>query len=291
MAITAADISKLRAATGAGMMDCKKALDEANGDMELAGEILRKKGVVKAAKRADKIAAEGLVIGVTSVDAKVGALVEVNCETDFVAKSDDFIKFTKDVMIAVDKNNPADLGALNATKLDSGETVAEALAKLTIKIGEKVSVRRFGRYESKEGKVFMYIHGTKIGVLLELVGGDDGLGVDLAMQVAAANPKYLDRTTVSTAALDKEREIYAEQLRAQKKPENIIENILKGKVEKYYEDVCLVDQVYVKDEEKKVKDLLAKANAKIVRFARMELGEGIEKKVTDFAAEVAEQLK
>ncbi len=289
MTITANDIAKLRASTGAGMMDCKKALDEAEGNMDLAAEILRKKGIVKAAKRADKIAAEGLVFGVALEDNKVGALVEVNSETDFVAKSEDFVNFVKVLVETVAKNNPSDLDNLQTLSLASGETVADALNTLTVKIGEKISVRRFERYEG--ATVGLYLHGEKIGVLVELVGGDAGLANDLAMHIAASNPKCLDRTMVSESDLDKEKEIASAQLREQGKPENIIENILKGKMEKYYEENCLVDQVFIKDETLKIKDLLAKSGATLKRYVRFELGEGIEKKGCDFAAEVQAQLK
>ncbi len=288
MTITPSDIAKLRASTGAGMMDCKKALEEAEGNMEVAAEILRKKGIVKAAKRADKVAAEGLVHGVV-LEGKVGALVEVNSETDFVAKSDDFVNFTKAVSETVAKSNPSDLDNLQTLALPNGEVVSDALNNLTVKIGEKIGIRRFARYEG--GVVGLYLHGTKIGVLVELEGGDSTLANDLAMHIAASNPKYLDRTAVSQADLDKEKEIASAQLREQGKPENIIENILKGKMEKYYEENCLVDQVFIKDESLKIKDLLAKAGAALKQYVRFELGEGIEKKACDFAAEVEAQLK
>jgi len=289
MTITANDIAKLRASTGAGMMDCKKALDEAEGNMDLAAEILRKKGIVKAAKRADKIAAEGLVYGVAAEDNKAGALVEVNSETDFVAKSEDFTVFVRGLAEAVAKNNPVDLDNIQTLNLSNGGTVAEALNNLTVKIGEKISIRRFERYEG--GVVGLYLHGAKIGVLVELEGGDVAMANDLAMHIAASNPKCLDRTMVPVADLDKEKEIASAQLREQGKPENIIENILKGKMEKYYEENCVVDQVFIKDETLKIKDLLAKSGATIKRYVRFELGEGIDKKGCDFAAEVQAQLK
>ncbi|HLC70094.1 MAG TPA: translation elongation factor Ts [Patescibacteria group bacterium] len=289
MTITANDIAKLRASTGAGMMDCKKALDEAEGNMDLAAEILRKKGIVKAAKRADKIAAEGLVYGQALEGNKVGALVEVNSETDFVAKSEDFVNFVKVLAETVAKNNPSDLDNLQTLNLASGETVAEALNTLTVKIGEKINIRRFERYEGVV--VGLYLHGAKIGVLIELEGGGVNTANDLAMHIAASNPKCLDRTMVSQVDLDKEKEIASAQLREQGKPENIIENILKGKMEKYYEENCLVDQIFIKDETLKVKDLLVKNGASIKRYVRFELGEGIEKGGCDFVAEVQAQLK
>lgn len=290
MTITASDIAKLRASTGAGMMDCKNAMEEAGGDMEKAAELLRKKGIVKAAKRADKVASEGRVAVYTSEDSKVGVVVEVNSETDFVANSEGFTNFCSAVSEAIAKNNPADASALNEVGLASGVKVGEELSNLALKIGEKIGVRRFVRYEST-GAVYSYLHGTKIGVLVEMIGGDKELGIDVAMHIAASNPKYLDRTSVDPTEMNKEKEIYAAQLRQQGKPENIIENILKGKMDKYYGEVCLLEQPFIKDEEQKVEKLAAGKGAKIVRFVRLELGEGMEKKVNDFVAEVTEQLK
>lgn len=289
MTITAGDIMKLRSSTGAGMMDCKGALEEAEGDMDKAAELLRKKGIVKAAKRADKVAAEGKVVSFVSADNKVGALVEVNSETDFVAKSDDFSAFVSDIAQAIAEKNPADAGALNNIMLSSGKTVADAVSELTIKIGEKISVRRFVRYES--GLVVSYLHGAKIGILVELEGGDKELGMDVAMQIAAANPKSVDRDGVDATLIEKEREIFGDQLRQQGKPENIIENILKGKMDKFYGEVCLLEQPFIKNEDVTIKQLVEQKGAKINRFTRYELGEGIEKVEKDFAAEVAEQMK
>lgn len=290
MAISAADISKLRAATGAGMMDCKNALDEAGGDMEKAGEILRKKGIVKAAKRADKVAAEGRVITKVAADGKSGAIVELNCETDFVARSDDFIKLADMIADVVLAHKPGDIAVLNITKLANGEAVENAVTNMTLKIGEKISVRRFARYESA-GLVAGYMHGTKIGVLVDLTGGTSELGTDVAMHVAASNPKYVERAEVPSDTINKEKEIYAEQFKTQGKPANIIENILKGKIDKFYGEICLPEQPFIKNEETTVGKLVAAAGAKITRFVRYELGEGIEKAVKDFASEVAEQLK
>lgn len=289
MTITASDIMKLRTATGAGMMDCKNALEEVGGDMEKAAEVLRKKGIVKAAKRADKVAAEGKVVSFVSADNKQGVLVEVNSETDFVAKSDDFVSFTNMIAEAVANNNPSDVEALSSVVLSNGKTVADTVSDLTVKIGEKISVRRFVRYDS--GLVVSYLHGSKIGVLVELQGGDVALGNDVAMQIAAANPKSVDRDGVDSTLIEKEREIYAEQLRQQGKPENIIENILKGKMDKFYGEVCLLEQPFIKNEEITIKQLVDQKGAQIIRFSRFELGEGIEKQEKDFAAEVAEQIK
>lgn len=289
MTITAGDIMKLRSSTGAGMMDCKNALEEAGGDMDKAAELLRKKGIVKAAKRADKIAAEGRVISFVTADNKVGALVEVNSETDFVAGSDEFIAFANATAQAIAEKNPADVAALESVVLSTGKTVADAISELTIKIGEKINVRRFARYES--GVVVSYLHGSKIGVLVEMEGGDKELGVEVAMQIAATNPKSVGREGVDATLIEKEREIFAEQLRAQGKPENIIENILKGKMDKFYGEVCLLEQPFIKNEDITIKQLVEPKGAKILNFTRYELGEGIEKKENDFAAEVAEQIK
>lgn len=289
MSITPADISKLRAATGAGMMDCKNALTEANGDIEKAADILRKKGIIKAAKRADKVAAEGMVISFVSADKKVGALVEVNCETDFVAKGDDFINFAKAVAQAVAEKNPADLDATANLTLSGGETIPAALNNLSLKLGEKLAVRRFVRYES-HNLVATYLHGKKIGILLELSGADAVLAQDVAMHIAAANPKYINRDAVGAAELEREKEIYRDQLKQQGKPDNIIENILKGKMDKYYGEACLMEQPFIKNEEITVGKLLTSQGAAVARFARYELGEGIEKIQKDLAAEVAEQL-
>ncbi len=290
MTITAADIAKLRASTGAGMMDCKNAMTEAEGDMEKAADLLRKKGILKAAKRADKVASEGVVVAYLSVDNKIGALVEINCETDFVSGSEDFVQFAKAVVEVIGKENPADETALVAIKLASGETVGSAVNELGLKLGEKISVRRFVRYQT-DGLVATYLHGKKIGIILELEGGNVAVGSDVAMHIAATNPKCIDRTSIDPALVVKEREIYTDQLKQQGKPENMIENILKGKLDKYFAEVCLVEQPFIKNEEIKVEKLLADNGAKLVRFTRFELGEGFEKVVKNFAEEVAEQLK
>jgi len=290
MSITAADIAKLRAATGAGMMDCKNAMMEADGDMEKAADLLRKKGILKAAKRADKVASEGVVVAYLSADSKVGALVEVNCETDFVSGGAEFVKFANEIVELVAKENPADEEALSALKLASGETVSEAIGEHGLKMGEKISVRRFVRYQT-DGLVATYLHGKKIGIILELGGGNAAVGTDVAMHIAATNPKCLDRTSIDPALVEKEREIYVDQLKQQGKPENMIENIVKGKLDKYYAEVCLVEQPFIKNEEIKIEKLLADNGATLVRFTRFELGEGFEKVVKNFADEVAEQLK
>lgn len=290
MSITTADISKLRTSTGAGMMDCKNALEEAGGDMEKAADILRKKGIVKAAKRADKVASEGKVASYITPDAKIGAIVEINSETDFASKSEDFVAFASAVAETIVKDNPADVTALSVLVLSTGKTIADAISDLTIKIGEKINIRRFVRYEST-GTVVSYLHGAKIGILVDMEGGDKELGMDIAMQIAAANPKSVGREGVDATLIEKEREIFAEQLRQQGKPENIIENILKGKMDKFYGEVCLLEQPFIKNEEITIKKLVEDKGAKVNRFVRYELGEGIEKQEKDFAAEVAEQMQ
>lgn len=286
MTSTTADISKLRELTGAGMMDCKKALDEASGDMEKAAEILRKKGIIKAAKRGDKIAAEGLTA--VKVSGNVAGIIEINSETDFVAKSDDFknlVDFVADTVVTEKAKSAEDA----MTKPALTDKFNEAVAK----IGEKINLRRVALVEKGEGEVFgSYVHmGGKISVLVQLAGGNEDLAREIAMHAAAANPRYLNRESVDATELNKEKEIASEQLRAQGKPENIIENIVKGKMDKFYSEVCLLEQPFVKDEEKTVGKLAEEGGAKIVAFWRYELGEGIQKKSNDFVAEVAEQMK
>lgn len=291
MTISASDISKLRASTGAGMMDCKNALEEAGGDMDKAADLLRKKGIVKAAKRADKVAADGRVDAMVNADESVGALVEVNCETDFVAKSDDFITFSKDVAAIVVDNAVADLDALLKQALPNGKTVEGQLSELALKLGEKISVRRFTRFAITGGKIYMYQHGTKIGTLVEMSGSDASVGVDVAMHVAASNPKYLHRDQVAAEDVAAEKAVYEEQMKGQNKPANILESIIKGKIEKFLGEITLLEQPFIKDEDKKVEQYVKEKGGSLLRFARYELGEGIEKVTKDFATEVAEQLK
>lgn len=292
MNITANDIAKFREITGAGMMDCKKALEEAGGDMEVASEILRKKGVIKAAKRGDKIAAEGLVQVKTS--GNTGVVLEINSETDFVAKNEDFKKMVDEVADFLLAKKPASLE--NALNEKIGDTIlADYFNNAIVKIGEKIAFRRFVILEKSDSDSFgAYLHlGGKIAVLSLLKNTtDESLARDVSMQVAAANPKFLNREMVDSETLNKEKEIYAEQLRAQGKPENIIENILKGKMDKFYSEVCLLEQPFIKDEEKNITAYLATkgADIKVETFVRYELGEGLAKKTNDFASEVAEQI-
>jgi len=286
--VTAAMVKELRERTGAGMMDCKKALAETNGDMSKAADYLREKGIAKAAKKSGRIAAEGAVAAYVSADGKVASMVEVNCETDFTANNENFRKLVKEVTEQVAKVNPADLDALNESKIGS-KKVIDLVTEATATIGEKISVRRFIRYETK-GKLTSYIHmGGKIGVLVELDGGSDELGKDVALQIAAMNPLAVDRDRVDAAELEHEKEILRKQALEEGKPEKIVERMVEGRIKKFYKEVCLVEQEFVKDNEKTVNDILG--GVKVLNFARYQLGEGIEKKQSDFAAEVAAQLK
>lgn len=290
MAITASMVKDLRTKTGAGMMDCKKALVEAEGDMEKAVDILREKGLSQAAKKASRVAAEGAVVSAISADGKVGTIVEVNCETDFVGSNDDFRALAARIAQQIIAVNPADVEALLASEKD-GKAVKDQVTEAVAKIGENISVRRFVRYESAEGAVYSYIHGGgKIGVLVEMKGADAELGKDVAMQVAAANPSYLDRTQVPQAEIEHEKEVLAVEARNEGKPEKIIEKMVLGRINKYYKEVCLVDQEFIKDGDLTIAKLLKSKDAEVVRFARFQLGEGIEKKQDDLAAEVAKQL-
>lgn len=290
MNITASMVKDLRTQTGAGMMDCKKALVEAEGDIAKAVDILREKGLSQAAKKASRVAAEGAVGSAVSEDGKTGTILEVNCETDFVGTNEDFRNLAASIADQILAVNPADVEALLDSEID-GKKVRDLVTEAVAKIGENISVRRFVRYESAEGKVYSYIHGGgKIGVLVEMIGADDELGKDIAMQVAAANPSYLDRTQVSQAEIDHEKEVLAVEARSEGKPENIIEKMVIGRINKYYKEVCLVDQEFIKDGDLTISKLLKSKNASVVRFARYQLGEGIEKKQDDLAAEVAKQL-
>ncbi|MDO4178288.1 MAG: translation elongation factor Ts [Phascolarctobacterium sp.] len=289
--ITAALVKDLRERTGAGMMDCKKALSACDGDMDKAIDFLREKGLAAAAKKAGRIAAEGVVGSFVCTECGAGAIVEVNCETDFVAKTDNFKALVASIAKHIVKTNPADVDTLLASEMD-GKKVSDVVTEAIAKIGEKITVRRFARYENKDGVVAAYIHmGGKIGVLVNMNGGSAELGKDIAMQVAAANPSYLNRTQVPTAELEHEKEVLAEKAKNEGKPANIIEKMLIGQVNKYYKQVCLVDQEYVKDGELTVGKLLKQNNADVVAFTRFQMGEGLEKRQDDFAAEVMAQIK
>ena len=285
--ITAALVKELREITGAGMMDCKKALVECEGDKDKAIDYLREKGIAKAAKKAGRIASEGVVAAASN--GNTACIVEVNSETDFVAKNENFQNLVKKIAEHIVATKPADMDALNASELD-GKTVADVMTEAVASIGEKLSLRRFEVYTTEDGKLATYIHmGGKIGVIVELSGGDDALGKDVAMQIAAAKPQCIGRDDVDQAALAHEREVLRKQALEEGKPEKIVEKMVDGRINKYYKEVCLVEQEFVKDSDKTIKDILA--GVEVRRFARFEMGEGLEKKTEDFAAEVAAQMK
>ena len=285
--ITAALVKELREITGAGMMDCKKALVECEGDKDKAIDYLREKGIAKAAKKAGRIASEGVVAAAS--DGKTACIVEINSETDFVAKNENFLALVKKIAEHIVACKPADMDALNASQMD-GKTVAEVMTEAVASIGEKLSLRRFEVYTTEDGQLATYIHmGGKIGVIVELSGGDKTLGKDVAMQIAAAKPQCIGREDVDQEALAHEREVLRKQALEEGKPEKIVEKMVDGRINKYYKEVCLVEQEFVKDSDKTIKDILA--GVEVRRFARFEMGEGLEKKNEASAAEVAAQMK
>lgn len=302
MAFTANDVKTLRERTGCGMMDCKKALTESNGDMDKAIEFLREKGLAAVAKKSGRIAAEGLVYGVVDTDKKVGALIEVNSETDFVAKNQDFIDFVEQCAKTVIAENPADVDALlNVKAFGSEETVAAVLQEKVLTIGENLKIRRFARME---GDLVTYIHGNgRIGVICKFntdVADKEGFAAytkDIAMQIAAANPLYLGRADVPSETIEKEKEILTAQALNEGKPANIAEKMVMGRINKYYKEVCLTEQEFVKDGDltiTKYTDKVAKelgGSIAIEAFARFEKGEGLEKRNDNFADEVANMVK
>ena len=291
--ITASLVKELREKTGAGMMDCKKALTETDGDMEKAIEYLREKGITKAAKKSGRIAAEGLVDAYISADKKVGAIVEVNSETDFVAQNAEFKSFVKNIAKQVADKNPKDVEELLAlpAEFEEGKTVQEALVEKIATIGENLSIRRFARFET-DGFVSEYIHGDgKIAVLVNMKKGTEEVAKDVCMQIAAARPEYLNREQVPAERVSKEMEILKIQTMNEGKPEAIAEKIVQGRIGKFYEEICLVDQAFVKDPNKKISQILKENDSEILEFARFEKGEGIEKKEENFAEEVMKQLK
>ena len=290
--VTAALVKELREKTGAGMMDCKKVLTETDGDLEKAAELLREKGITKAAKKSGRVAAEGMVEAYISEDEKVGAIVEVNSETDFVAKNEEFRTFVMDVAKQIVKNNPESVEALLAepAMFEEGKTVNEALIGKIATIGENISIRRFARFETTDGLIEKYIHGDgKIAVLVNMTSGTKELAKDVCMQIAAARPEFIDRDQVPAERVEKEKEILKIQTVNEGKPEAIAEKIVLGRINKFYQEICLVDQEFVKDPSKKVSDILK--DSKVLEFARFETGEGIEKKEENFAEEVMKQLK
>ena len=286
--ITASMVKELRERTDAPMMDCKKALTEAAGDMQKAEEILRVRFGNKAAKSASRIAAEGVVAIAISADGKTAAMIEVNCETDFVAKNDDFLALAKSLAGMVMNQNPADVGALSALPLN-GKTVEAVRTELVGKIGENMSIRRFVR-ATAQGKFASYIHGTRIGVLVD-VSGDEVVAKDIAMHIAASKPKSLNTAGVAQELIDTERRVAIEKAKEAGKPEAMLEKIADGTVQKFLKEVTLLSQPFVKDDKQTVEQVLKAKGSQCHGFYMFVVGEGIEKKVTDFAAEVAAAAK
>jgi len=290
--ITAEMVKGLREKTGAGMMDCKKVLTETDGDMDRAAELLRERGIAKAAKKSDRIAAEGLVYCYVSDDKKVGVILEVNAETDFVAKNEDFRIFVADTAEQIVEKNPANVEELeNQISIkDSSKTVKEVLTDKIATIGENMAIRRFERFESN-GLVQSYIHGDgRIGVLVDFEKGSPELAKDICMQIAAAKPEYLNREAVPEDIVKHEMEILKAQAMNEGKPAEIAEKMVHGRIGKFYGEICLLEQDFVKNPDIKVSKLLEEQDGKIVRFARYEKGEGIEKRQENFAEEVAKQM-
>ena len=290
MAITAAMVKELRERTGAGMMDCKKVLVETDGDLEAAIDVMRKSGAAKADKKASRIAADGKVIIAISDDGKEAAILEVNCETDFVAKDENFTRFVEAVAARVLADQPADIAALSALPLDTGESVEEVRANLVAKIGENIQVRRFELVSAEEGQVFSYNHGVRIGVAVSMAGADEALGKDIAMHIAASRPICVSEADVPAEKLEKEKEILIAQAEDSGKPANIIEKMVEGRLRKYLSEITLLGQDFVKNPDVTVAQLIKDAGAEVSGFVRYEVGEGIEKKQEDFAAEVMAQI-
>ena len=290
--VTAALVKELREKTGAGMMECKKVLTETKGDLEKASELLRERGIAKAAKKSGRIAAEGLVDAYVSEDKKVGSIVEINSETDFVAKNEEFKALVADVAEQIVRTNPKDVEELLAQESikEAGKTVKDVLTEKIAKIGENLSIRRFVRFESN-GFVEKYIHGEgKIAVLVNMETGDSATAKDVCMQIAAAKPEFLNREQVPAERVDKEMEILKAQAMNEGKPEAIAEKVVLGRIGKFYGEICLVEQEFVKDPSIKVSKLLEDKGAKVAEFVRFEKGEGIEKAEENFAEEVMKQI-
>ncbi|HEY9277080.1 MAG TPA: translation elongation factor Ts [Methylotenera sp.] len=287
--ITAGMVKELRERTDAPMMDCKKALSEADGDMTRAEEILRVRFGNKASKAAGRVAAEGTVGISISADGKTGALVEVNSETDFCAKNEDFLSFVNDLAAVIAASNATDVEAVSALAM-RGATVEETRAQLVGKIGENITIRRFVRPVA-QGKLASYVHGSKIGVILDLVGGDDALAKDLAMHIAAAKPKSLDASGIDASLIEAERRVAIEKAKEAGKPDAMLEKIADGTVQKFLKEVTLLSQIFVKDDKLSIEQLLKSKGASVASFTMYTVGEGIEKAVVDYAAEVAAAAK
>lgn len=290
MSITAAMVKELRERSGAGMMECKKALVETGGDIEAAIEHLRKTGLAKADKKAGRVAAEGKIISASSDDGKTGVLVEVNCETDFVAKDDNFLSFAEKVATIALDSGTTDVETLEAASMEGSTTVGEARQSLIAKIGENIQIRRIVKMEAK-GEVASYLHGGRIGVMLDSEGGEEALGRDLAMHVAAINPAFVNADQVPAEVLEKEKEILVAQAQDSGKPPEIIEKMVGGRLRKYLAEITLLGQPFVKDGDVTVEKLLKQHGATVHSFVRLEVGEGIEKKTENFADEVMAQVR
>jgi elongation factor Ts len=288
--ISANMVKELRERTGSGMMECKKALVEANGDMDLAIENMRKAGLAKADKKSGRIAAEGLIGVKTTSDNKTVAMVEVNCETDFVAKSDEFKKFVDDITTALLMADIANDEALQAMTIAEGQSVDEVRRALIAKLGENMTVRRFAKYQS-DGGTACYLHGSKIGVIVELGANDPELGKDISMHIAASRPICVSEDEVSAETIEKEKEIFRAQAAESGKPADIIEKMVAGRITKFFAEVTLLGQSFIKDDKLTVGKLVSGKSNKVLRFARFEVGEGIEKKEENFAEEVMAQVR
>ena len=296
VAITAAQVKELREKTGVGMMECKQALTENQGDMEKAIRWLRERGMARAAKKADRVASEGTVEVYVNEDLNAGILLEVNCETDFVSKNEDFRKFVHETAVVALKGSIEDLDRLSESKLPSGDTVAATLTALIAKIGENMKLRRIKIVASKNGTVVGYSHmGGRIGTLVALDGAKNPsiqeLGKDLAMRVAAAFPRFLKPEDVEASELEVEKDLARKKLQQENKPDHLIEKIMQGQINKFYKEVCLVEQAFIKDPNQTVKGLVQSKGVQLASFARFQMGEGIEKKQENFAEEVAAATK
>ena len=290
MSVTAEAVKQLRERTGAGMMECKKALVETGGDLDLAAELMRKQGLAKADKKATRVAAEGVIVLEKSSDGRTATLAEINCETDFVAREADFQRFASDVVKAAARSGVQDVDKLQAVTLADGKTVDEARRGLIAKIGENISLRRVAHLSSA-GALGAYLHGSRIGALVAVSGGDAALAHDLAMQVAASNPRYVAFADVPADEVVKEREILIERAKTSGKPPEIVAKMVEGQLRKAFNEVTLVGQAFVKDPDQTIEQLLKKANAKVSGFCRFEVGEGIEKKKDDFVNDVKKQVE
>lgn len=291
MNITAAMVKELRERTGSGMMECKKALVEANGDLEAAIEQMRKSGLAKADKKSGRTAAEGCIAVKTSADGKRAAMVDINCETDFVAKGDDFVNFVNSVVATLLDADVNSIEQLQEMSLPTGKTVDETRRELVAKLGENINVRRFEKFQTATGSTASYLHGSRIGVIVELSAAADELGRDIAMHIAASKPVCVSEKEVPAELIAKEKEIFAAQAAESGKPAEIIEKMVVGRVNKFLNEVTLMGQPFVKDPDTTVGKLLASKGVSVIRFARFEVGEGIEKKEENFAEEVMAQVR